>query len=431
MACAIISGCASTKIARPDQISAYKAAMAGKSHEARTILKQSEDDSFSKFLLSCIELSEGNLTVAKRYADEFMASNPNTPDGRVLTELIAERKAYPSEPWTTSFASAWKASGSPKLTVVDYLEGALSEETENCESRKVPEAVIGTPNELLVAGEIGLFCDHKKFTELCLAHTSSDTPMTIKLLALKWLDYEVTPSDYKDSTIPADLLKTAQQQRRELVQEFSVQLPLDIAFAMMKILDQTSEERIFSLTDIENIEKAVSRPRLAPMPEELYNDYLKRFIALGSWNPQLSATNAVFSTIGLFHYPFILQKKISATAKESPELRVRLAAICEKLGKAQLKQRTLIELMEGTATFGVAAELGNNHRTQEQYRVLFSFMRKLIKGVEPAMASIYWPIRPLMIDSLELKIKDAVGFDQLFSDEEMPAEYVKLLNDLQ
>jgi hypothetical protein len=32
---------------------------------------------------------------------------------------------------------------------------------------------------------------------------------------------------------------------------------------------------------------------------------------------------------------------------------------------------------------------------------------------------------------LELKIKDAVGFDQLFSDEEMPAEYVKLLNDLQ
>ncbi len=109
----VLSACASTKGWSSNQSSAVEAGLAGKSAEVRELLKLEQDDPFSYFLLSCIELSEGNLSLSRLYADKFIATSPLTPDGAVLVELIEERRAYPDEPWLTSFASAWKAAGSP------------------------------------------------------------------------------------------------------------------------------------------------------------------------------------------------------------------------------------------------------------------------------------------------------------------------------
>ena len=156
-------------------------------------------------------------------------------------------------------------------------------------NRKIPEAVIGTQSELLIAVERGLFCDKDKFTELCLTYTSPETPLPIKLLALGWLDYELSISNTECSPISTDILKRDQQLRREIIQEVSIQQPLYVAFAVLNISMEASEDARLSLTDIENLEEAASRPRWAPIPKELYEDYLKRFIALGSSNPQTRA----------------------------------------------------------------------------------------------------------------------------------------------
>lgn len=428
----IVAGCATTRVATHDQISAYNSAMAGKPDEARTILKRSEKNSFSKFFLACIELSEGNLVLARHYADEFAAAQPTIPDGKVLIQLIEQRKTYPLESWPISFASAWKASGKPELSkITDFLFDGLITETTLSEKCKLPEGAIGSDNELLAAVDNRPSCDQKKIIELSLAHSSVKMPVSIRLLALAELDYisgSPDSSECEGSKLPPDLIKQADEKRHEVVKQLYQELPLDIEFAMMAILDRTADKEKFSTSDIEEIEKAVSRPRLSPLPLEIYKDYFTRFVALGSSNPYVSAAGAARS-VDHISYLLTLRRKIMATAKNaSPELNERLFVILGKVVRAQIRHRTLTELLISLSLIHSASELRGGQSLQ-QYKAIKEFARGLIAPVAVIMSSVIWPIRPLINDSIELQMKDDIVFHQLFADKEAPTEYLNLLID--
>jgi hypothetical protein len=426
MACALISGCATTRLASSDQFSAYKAAMAGNLNDARNFLKVSGNDSFSKFLLACIELSEEHLSQARRYVDELIILEPSIPEGKVLRELIEQRKAYSAESWTTSFVAAWRAAGSPRMTVMnDIIERADNEESETiCENQKIPDRIISTPEELLGAKvfEFGMLCNTENFVKYCLSPNLSETPVAIKLVALKGLDMA-----RNDSNISEDLRKQAEVRKHELTRELSQQLPRDMKFALMAILDQMADQDRFSITDIEHIEEAVSRPLLAPSLKELYDDYLTRFIALGVSNPYLNASSMAFSVNGILY--FGLRAKTIATAeKESPEVRERLATILDKVGSAQLKHGTVIELLMSIGTLYSAAEIRGDKKMEERLMPLSAYLRKLVlENMDIRNAALFWPIRPLMIDATEVQMKNELGFYQLFTDADLPPVLSEML----
>jgi len=426
IALAILSGCANTLSVSPTQSAAYKAAMSGDVEKARNILEKNADNSLSTFMLACFELSEGNLPQARRYADEFIANEPYIADGKVLRELIDQRKAYPSEPWTVSYASAWKASGSPQMTVGIY--GFIEESREpsaKCEPREIPEAIKGTPEEMLVAFDYGFGCDPKKFMELCLSHTAPKTPLSIKLLALGCIDLY-----YSDETteFSEDLRKRVLSGKHDLLEELSAKQPQYMAFPIVAILDQTRDTEEFSPLAIDRLEEAVSRPLIAPSRIELYDDYLTRFLALNEENPYLNAYSQVIMAEGTGSWG--LRRKILKTAeKGTPEVKKRLARVLEKLGKAQVRRGTVIELLLSFSTLYSAEELRGDKSAQEQLRPIHVFASSLVQIQNDASPSFFWPIRPLMINSLELAAKNEIAFYQLFADADMPDELLQLLKD--
>lgn len=432
MTCALMSGCASTKMGDPNQLSAsYEAAMAGKSDEARNLLKLESGDPFSNFLLACIELTDGNLALSRRYADGFVAANPSVPDGKVLVELIEQRKAYPAEPWLASFAAAWKAGGAPELkAVLNFIERvSSSEQNETCNKWKIPEAFVGKPEELIAALVSNMGCNTEKFTEVCLSQTSPETPIAIKLLALGFLNSELSQSSCKDSKISDDLRERIQTRRREVIEELSHQLKQDMEFPINAIIDQGSKKEEISAMDIEQIEEAVSRPRLSPSPEELYNDYLARFIAVGSQNPYLWASSMAFASDNPFPL-FDLKKKVMVTAETaSPEVRRRLAEILEKVGRAQVKHKSVLSVMSGINTLRSAAQLKNDKMTEERLDALHHYIRKLynMRILYATSSSRLWPIRPLMINATEMQVKNEIGVHQQFADVDMPDDFLSLL----
>jgi len=420
--CALMSACTSTKAGNPNQLAAYEAAMAGKSDEVRALLKLEPGGSFNIFLLACIELSDGNLSLSRVYADRYIVANPYAPDGKVLVELIEERRAYPEEPWLMSFASAWKAAGSPELKeVYDFLERDHCEESPGCSSWKIPESFVGQPEELIAALDLNLACNEEEFASLCLSKTSPETPIPIRLLALSFLNFE-------DKKISDSLLDQIKQRRNDTINELSDQLPSYMVFPLVAKLDQVSGEETFSSADIDEIERIVSRPKLSPLLLELYDDYLARFIAVGSSTPYMSASGmAILVDTSFFTYK-LRTKALATSETASPEVRNRLAAILEKVAKAQIEHKTMVGSLFAIANLHSAASIRKDKREEERLQVLSRYTKKLMDSriLNAAFASRFWPIQPLMINATEMAIENEVGVHQLFSDTDIPAVFMPL-----
>ncbi|MBA4372625.1 MAG: hypothetical protein C0402_07145 [Thermodesulfovibrio sp.] len=432
VSCALIAGCTTSKNQGANVLTAYEAAMSNKTEEARKLMKSGHFDSFGSFLLSCLELSDGNMVLARHYADEFIASNPSVPDGKVLVELIEERKAYPDDPWLTSFVDAWKAAGSPELGYIFNLfeRPTLAEGNETCKEWNIPEAFVGKPDALIAALDLGIACNTENFVELCLSQTTPETPIAIKLLALTVIDSTLSQSSCNDSGISNEASKRITERRHQVMVELTIQSPEDMAFPLIAILDQVKDKNELSLPDIKLIEEAVARPRLSPSAEQLYKDYLPRYIAVGSKTPYLSASSEAFSVISsLFIYE--LREKMEETAKTaSPELKGRIAAILERIGKAEIKNRTMIGAMLGFNWLRSAALIRDDKVAESHLSSLYTYLMKVfsLPIIYAAGSSSLWPIPSLMVDSTDRRIKDEMAVYQIFADIDIEADLLHLLN---
>ena len=424
----LLSACASTDSASPHQIAAYEAASAGKINEARKLLGDDSRNSLTTFMLSCLELSEGNLVQARQYADEFVASEPNVSDGMVLRELIANRKAYPKEPWLLSFVAAWKAAGSPTMTdIINMFYPQCDKAMKKCEPREIPETIRSTPDEMLAAFEYGLDCDSEKFVELCLTHTLANTPVPIRLVALNWLDIKLS---VHGTELSDELRERALMRQKEVIHELSIDLPQDMNFAIMDVLNKVSDNDRFSAENVEDIEKAVSRHKLAILPIDVYKEYLKRFISLGTQLPYLNASVTAFDVDDI-SYLIKLKKKALATAETaSPEIKDRLAALLWRVGKAQVRHGTLVELLSSVSILHAVSEIRGD-KVEMHGKAVAEFGSRLVQtfSTNATSAAYLWPILPLMAESTEYRIRNEIAFYQLFADIDYPPEVLVLLRD--
>ncbi len=117
-----------------------------------------------------------------------------------------------------------------------------------------------------------------------------------------------------------------------------------------------------------------------------------------------------------------------ATAeKGSPEIRQRLATVSEKLGIAELKHGTLIEVLFSIPMLYSAAEIRGDKIAQERIRKIHQFCEKLVFAGDPKIVIFSWPILPLIADASLMSAKNEIAFSQLFAGVNTPDEFLLLL----
>jgi hypothetical protein len=198
----------------------------------------------------------------------------------------------------------------------------------------------------------------------------------------------------------------------------------------MNLLDQISPNEGFSLNDIERLEDVVSRPRLAPLRYELYSRYLKRYIGFGAHNPHFNASSMV-SLADNNSFSIALKKKALATAETaSPEIRKRIADVLEKVGRAHLQRRTIIDFLWSIAVLNSAANIRDDKILEEHVKAMHTLSSKLFNTLTISAfgASYLWPIRQLVIDSIELSMEDEIGIYQILTGLEIPADLSQVLD---
>lgn len=424
------SGCSLSKPIRKKQALAYGSLWEGEPEKAREYLNSARDNHITKFLLISIELSEENLEKAEYYTEQFIADHKDIPDGKVLLNLVQRRKSFPDERWVHSYAIAWREAGSPKLKVFeefhkDYWWNIENQDYED--NRK--EIPVCTLDYLLASHGIITDCDNKKDFEAFLGQITSDLPLEIKLLVLNYFASDVF---LPDSFIISDELKQEiKRKRSDIIHQLSFELPSDMKFAIMDILEQTPREEPLSLNQIELLEKAVARQRLAPSKYELYSLYLARYRSLGSKNPQWDAYQ-VAGMSNIIFIPSNLTRRIDASViNANPQMKKRFANILEKVGKAYLKRKVFIDFLLGIGLLPSAYRIRGDKEAEERLKEAYNTIRNTFHIVSSSYASsvAIWPIAPLMIDAIEFELKDEIGFYLLLTGKEMPDVISGIINE--
>lgn len=423
-------GCSLSKPIRKNQALAFGSLWEGEPEKAREHLDNAHDNYVTKFLLISLELSEGNLEKAEYYAEQFIADHKDIPDGKVLLNLVHRRKSFPDERWVNSYAIAWRDAGSPKLKVIEEFYNDYWWNTENQDYQDYRKEIsVCTFDYLLISYGISSDCDNKKDFEDFLGQINSDLPLEIKLLLLNYLDYDgFLPDSFE---ITDELKQKVKRKQSDIIHQLSIELPSDMEFAIIDILKQSPDEEPLSTHQIQMLEKAVSRKRLAPPKHELYSLYLKRYQSLGSKNPHFDAYIAAGMSDS-FLLSSNLRKRIEASSENaSPQMKKRLANILEEVGKAYLKTKVLINFLVGISILPSAYKISGDEKAEEHLKEAFNTIKNTLQIVTSTHASsvIILPITPLMIDAIEFHVKNEIGFYLLLTGEEMPDVISGIINE--
>ncbi len=424
------AGCSFTKPIKKEHSLAFGSLWEGDTVKAREYLDTARDNYIKKFLLISVELSDGNLEKAEYYAKQFTAEYENIPDGKVLLNLIQRRKSFPTERWVHSYAMAWQEAGSPALKVLkefteteyDWAESQLSKDS----SIEIP---VCTFDYLLTSYGIRSGCDNKKDFEYFLGQINSELPVEMKLLLLYYLDSDVFLPDSLEIT--NELRQEIKRKRSDIIHQLSIELPLDMEFEIMDILGESSKEDPLSLKELEMLEKAVELKRLAPLPYELYSLYLNKFQSLKSKEPYFNAYELVSSSHIISPFTSHLMGRIDASLENAtPEMKKRLANILEKLGKAHIKRKVLVDFLIGIAPLRSAYIIKGDTEAEERLMEGYNTIKKSFQIVVYSYASsLYLPIAPLMIDTIEYTLNDEIGFYLLLTSDEMPEVISEILEE--
>jgi hypothetical protein len=350
---------------------------------AREYLDKSHDNYVKNYLLSCNELSEGNLYMAKQYAEEVVNKCKDLPEGKVLMNLISRRESHPKEKWLNSYVFAFRDSGSPELSSNQNLLFTHydNNETEgineaNCENIKIPEKYIGTPQELLLATDQHIpFCNTDKYLEILLRITP-EMPFEIKLLALSsfklWLD---------DEKLKEELRNRIKKKRLELIRQRSTEQTSYMYFAIMDIIEQMPNSKPLIEENLIKLEQAVSREKFGPSRFDLFNYYFSLYEDLNVSNPLLSAAMVTGSAYPA--YPSGLYMSIEPTKYVEEDQEERLAKVLVKMAKANFKRRALIDYLIGSSLLMRASDLIDDKELEEKAREIKNMLQSLLPKLLP------------------------------------------------
>jgi hypothetical protein len=403
-----------------------KLLITGDTKEARQQLEPLADTYEKVFLMSCIEMTDGNLDKAKSYAEQMIAMKPEVPDGKVLLGLINRRMAAPDESWVESYLSAWKAEGSPKLAFMDFdnLLGWLIDDGGGLHITYYPEtlaAVRESPDELLVSYATGITNSPAKSIEMALKYSAPNAPLGVRLLALSELNI-----NYEE--ISGEIRQNAESRKSKLIHQLAEELPSVMLYDLMILVEETSDREVFDEADISRLEEIAKRKKLSLSMPELYKIYKRRFQELGLDNRYFQASTAA-NTYNAFSTNNVKDKILTTAENASEEVRLRLAAVLDKIGKAHMSQKTAIDFFIANNFFRQAAKLQGEKDSLDRIEEIDIFIISdlSLTGMYGAFSTMYWPIRSLNIEAIDSMMENEVRYFLLFTDTPMPDELKKYL----
>ena len=423
----LLSSCSHlSKTVQPEHTSAYIALYNNQTDKARNLLNSTKDDSMKLFLFSSLELSEGNIEASKNYAIKLTNEYEDCPEGKILLNLIERREENPNESWINAYTLAYKEAGSPELDFplnIVFATNWVKAKIECDNKLEIPGTIRNTPKGLLLAYEKKMFsCNANEYFELLL-NTYSEMPYEIKLFIYN----EFYTWHYNKSNITDEVKKRSESKKIELIKELSNEEPSYMYFAITDILEQAPNDGPLLENEIAMLEKAVSRNHFfKPSRYDLFNYYLTLFKELNVDNPYSSAAEVTNSAYPVF--PVNLLSKITESTKDADEqTKERFAKILEKTSKAILKGRTLMDYTIGSLLLRRASNLRDDKELEAIANEMFRFSHKLT--FLSSSTSLYWPITPLLNESISLSMKDEIGFMLTFTGEKIPENISHLIND--
>ncbi len=105
----------------------------------------------------------------------------------------------------------------------------------------------------------------------------------------------------------------------------------------------------------------------------------------------------------------------------------RLSKILEKVAKAILKRRTLIDYLIGSSLLMRVSSLKADKELEEKARAIKNYASKLTFPI--TSSPNLWPIKPLLSEAIKFDMEDEIAFSQLFSDEEMPEVLSEIISE--
>jgi hypothetical protein len=423
------AGCSLFRPIRKEHFLAYSHLWERETEKARKYIDAAHDNYVKKFLLVSLELSEGNLEKAGYYAEQFIADHKDIPDGKVLLNLVQRRKSFPDERWVYSYAEAWRKAGSPRLKVIEEFlkDYDWNIEEDDCKDYRKDIPVCTFDYLLTSYGNSG--CDNRKDFEDFLGQIKPDLPLEIKLLILYFLDSDVF---LPDSFVISDELKEEiKRKRREIIHRLAVEFPSYMGFEIIDILERSPEAETLSIKEIEMLEKAVARKRLSVPMDEIYSLYLKRYQYLGNKTPYHDAYIAAGMADHLLIFSNLTSKIDASAETATPEMKKRLSNILEKVGKAYLKRKGITNVLVGISTLYNAYRIRGDKEAEKSLTEAYSAFKENIFNVHSFFAGSveFLPIAPLIVDAIEFKVRDEIGFYLLLTGEEMPKVLSELINE--
>ena len=425
----VTSGCSLFRPIKKEHFLAYSHLWEQETAKARKYIDAAHDNYVKKFLLVSLELSEGNLEKAEYYAEQFIADHKDIPDGKVLLNLVQRRKSFPDERWVYSYAEAWRKAGSPRLKVIEEFlkDYDWNIEEDDCEDYRKDIPVCTFDYLLTSYGNSG--CDNRKDFEDFLGQIKPDVPLEIKLLVLYFLDSDVS---LPDSFVISDELKQEiKRKRREIIHWLAIEFPSYMGFEIIDILEQSPEAETLSIKEIEMLEKAVARKRLSVSRDEIYSLYLKQYQYLGNKTPYHDA----YIAAGMADHVLLfsnLRSKIDASAETATtQMKKRLSNILEEAGKAYLKRKAVIDILLGVGALYDAYRIRGDKEAEKSLKEASIAFKENIFNVHSFFAGSieFLPVAPLIIDTIEFKVRDEIGFYLLLTGEEMPKILSELINE--
>lgn len=329
--------------------------MRGEAASARTeieaVLANHPSDAPALFVAAALETEAGNLGAAARHASRLGGLSPAPPQARVLTALIARRRAQPGEQIDDALIEAWKEVGRPDLASRPLLPSLDSWATEIMPTELAAEA-----RERMSAAERLVFAydgpaNGRAHLNVALdaAMTAEKNPLTVNLEILGALTFY--------DPMPDELRQDAQRVAARVGPIVAARDPANGYLALAAWLASGANDTPMSADDLALLQEAVAKPRFELPRREMLAELRHMAAGLdakhGAMRAQMAALGAPLPLMRLW-------KRAEATRE--PASRARAGVLLAATAKRLESSGTMLERMISGVLADTAARLSGDER---------------------------------------------------------------------
>jgi len=351
------------------------------------------EDGEGLLVLGCLELEAGRLDAAGQAALRLTNLDPRAGDGKVLSALVARRRASPGEPMFDALAEAWKSAGRPDLGKGDALARLAGAAVPLGILPPPPSAtqlLRLTPEEAFLLG--GLDNPRRPISVEAARLAKEGTWLEARRARARELAGRRPPRPVALDLAVYGLVE-AGQEREKVRAALSRALPGNGHFAAVAVAGGPLARDPLVATEVAALEKAVAMPRLMPPRGVLHEALLAAAARLDPKLAQAWAREALPTVTP--PATALVSLGVRALATKDPALRERARRALEKAAATLAKDPTIDGRQLGVLVARSAAELRGDAAGGQARLERFEAWRVRAAAADQALAELRWPLPSL------------------------------------